>query len=220
MTMFCTTPPVPLVTTNDFNSGSLRLKYLGSNKAVEEFSISRQARTLQPSGIADERKRGEKESRKRDRPTTLGKECQPILYALCFTVGAFLSWRSCVTRQIVPPYALFSLVLCALQDFFSHCCTLEPMAFHVLPSLEGRPSRHPVRAVRMNLDCRSARERVSCSSLIGQPRVGCSLFNDILPDHGDHNIYLQSEGERLRRGLEVLASTESILWFLGHFSIN
>lgn len=43
ITLFCTTP---LLTTNDFNDGSLGLKYVANDREAEEFSAGRQAMTL------------------------------------------------------------------------------------------------------------------------------------------------------------------------------
>lgn len=43
MTLFCTTPIVPLITTNNFNDSSLRLKYVVNDRAAEWFSESHQA---------------------------------------------------------------------------------------------------------------------------------------------------------------------------------
>jgi hypothetical protein len=43
ITMFCTPPLILVDTTNNFNDGSLRLKYVANYRAVEEFSLSRQA---------------------------------------------------------------------------------------------------------------------------------------------------------------------------------
>ena len=42
ITLFCKRP---LITTNNFNDGSLRLKYVANNRAAESFSVSRQAST-------------------------------------------------------------------------------------------------------------------------------------------------------------------------------
>lgn len=44
--LFRATPLVPLVTTNDFNDGSVRLKHVVNDRAVKVFCLSRQARWL------------------------------------------------------------------------------------------------------------------------------------------------------------------------------
>lgn len=42
--MFCTTPLLPLITTNNFNL-NLKLKYVANDRAVEELSMRSQARS-------------------------------------------------------------------------------------------------------------------------------------------------------------------------------
>lgn len=51
ITLFFIMPLVPLFTTNDFNVDSLRIKYVVNDRAVEDFSVSRQARTPHPQYI-------------------------------------------------------------------------------------------------------------------------------------------------------------------------